>query len=254
MKYVIGNWKMFPKTIQEGVSILDAIRKVAKKAATQNVEVVMCPPMPFLSALGEKYASAVHFGVQDVSFYKEEARTGSVSVAHVRSAAASYVILGHSEMRAQGESDFDIARKIQAAVKGGLRVVLCVGERVRDADGACFLEVEKQLRECLIDFPVTKTGQLRIAYEPVWAVGKDAVAAAAPREFNEMSMLIRRVLAEHFGKTRAFRIPILYGGSVDAKNVETYMHIADGVLVGRKSLVPKDFTAFMLCAMECAHK
>ncbi len=243
---------MFPKNIEHGIRLLEDIRKESKKALAQHVEVVACPPVPFLSFLKQKFSTAIHFGAQDVSPYTEEAKTGCVSVAHLVSSGAAYVILGHSEMRFRGETSEQVGEKVSAAVKGGLRAILCVGESVRNTDGKNFLEVEKQLRECLVGFPGTKTTQLIIAYEPVWAVGKEAISSALPRELEEMHMLIRRVLAEQFGKTKAFRIPIIYGGSVDPKNISSYMAITDGVLVGRKSLRAKDFIEIIQSAVQCS--
>jgi triosephosphate isomerase len=125
-----------------------------------------------------------------------------------------------------------------------------VGEKRRDAGGSYFSEVRDQLRGSLAGFPKDGSKRLVIAYEPIWAIGKNAVRAATPEDFHEMSILVKRHLVEQFGKTSGFRVPILYGGSVDEKNAEGFLKEggADGLLVGRVSLDPARFTEIIKLA------
>jgi triosephosphate isomerase len=241
MKYIVGNWKMYPRSLTEAKEIVAEVRSIAKKAVTKGVQPVICPPSVFIGGLIGT-GTSLQFGGQDAGTLGEGAQTGEVSPVQLASLGAKYVIIGHSERRALGESDTLVSAKVIAAVKAGLMVILCVGEKERDPDGNYFVEVSNQLRASLQDFPETKSVHLMIAYEPIWAIGSGATHPATPRDFQEMSMLLRRTLAELFGKQKGFHIPLLYGGSVDAKNAQSFLDIgADGLLVGRTSLRAKEF-------------
>lgn len=250
MKLIVGNWKMYPKTLIEAKDIFAKEKKVAR--ALSRTKTVICPPAVFLSALAESSAGVKHLsvGAQNAFFEDEGARTGEVSPLQIASVGATYVILGHSERRALGEADETIAAKAVQAAKAKLTIILCVGEKRRDAGGSYFSEVRDQLRGSLAGFPKDGSKRLVIAYEPIWAIGKNAVRAATPEDFHEMSILVKRHLVEQFGKTSGFRVPILYGGSVDEKNAEGFLKEggADGLLVGRVSLDPARFTEIIKLA------
>lgn len=250
MKLIVGNWKMYPKTLIEAKEIFAGEKKVAR--TMNKAKVVICPPHLFVATLaqGALGTKALAVGAQNVFHEDEGARTGETSPVQVASVGATYVILGHSERRALGESDQLIAQKVVAANKAKLTVILCVGEKSRDEAGSYFNEVRKQLRESLDGFPKDGSKRLVIAYEPIWAIGAKAVRPATPEDFHEMSILIKRHLVEQFGKTSGFRVPILYGGSVDEKNAEGFLKQggADGLLVGRVSLDPVRFGAIMKLA------
>jgi triosephosphate isomerase len=136
-----------------------------------------------------------------------------------------------------------VAQKSVQAVKNKLTVIVCVGEHSRDDAGAYFAEVREQLRLSLAGFPKTESKRLVIAYEPIWAIGAKAVRPATSADFHEMSILIRRHLVEQFGKAAGFKVPILYGGSVDERNALGFLRDADadGLLVGRVSLDVEKF-------------
>lgn len=246
MKYIIGNWKMYPRQIEDANEIVKEIKKVAKKAVACGVQPVICPPAVFLAGLIPKVRGALQFGAQNSSEFADGPHTGELSTIQFASLGAQYIILGHSECRGRGETDALIAAKVITAVKVGMHVILCVGEKERDHNGEYFGEVAAQLRASLENFPPEKTGRLLIAYEPLWAIGEKATHPASARDFQEMAMLLRRTLSECFDKTKAFKIPLLYGGSIDAKNAQSYLDIgADGLLVGRASLKVKDFVSII---------
>jgi triosephosphate isomerase len=241
MKYIIGNWKMFPKTKEEAQVI---VRKATKLAsAAKRTKIIVCPPMPYLGLFSGRRGKLC-IGAQNASFEDEGARTGETSPAMLASLGISYVILGHSERRAMGETDAEVAKKVTLAVKYGLTVILCVGEQVRAEDARYFRDVEQQLTASLAGFPKSKSKQLIIAYEPVWAIGKNAVRPATPKDTEEMVILIRKTLVKFFGRSAGFRVPVLYGGSVDEKNFGSYIREgrADGLLVGRASIDPERFS------------
>ncbi len=249
MKIIAGNWKMYPQTLKEAKHILASLKKSTRN--TKHAKIILCTPSLFLAPLLTlRSTSRILIGGQDAYVENEGAHTGETSPRALASLGATHVILGHSERRANGETNALVAQKIQAAVKNKLSVILCVGEKSRDDGGAYFGEVNNQLRESLGGFPKTEAKRLIVAYEPIWAIGSSAVRAAEPTDFHEMSILIRRHLVEYFGKKIGFTIPILYGGSADEKNAESFFAEggADGLLVGRASLDPEKFTAIIRIA------
>lgn len=235
MRYIIGNWKMFPKTKEEAKVLVRGAVKLARNARRSRI--VVCPPMPFLGLFTGKHGK-LGVGAQNAWFEDEGARTGESSPAMLASLGLTHVILGHSERRAMGETNQDIAKKAALAVKYGLTVILCVGEKTREEDAGYFYEVEQELTASLVGFPKAKGKQLIVAYEPIWAIGKNAVRPATPKDTEEMVILIRKTLVKLFGRTVGFRVPVLYGGSVDEKNSGTYIREghADGLLIGRASV------------------
>lgn len=249
MKLIVGNWKMYPKTLDEAKSTFSLLKKIVRNA--KRTKMVLCPPSLFaapLLQLASKTTIAV--GAQNSFWEDEGARTGEISPVQLRSLGATYVIVGHSERRALGETDEVVSQKVIQAVQSGLTVILCVGERARDDAGAYFGEVGTQLRYSLSGFPRSEVKQLVVAYEPIWAIGAKAVRPATPEDFREMSILIKRTLVEQFGKAAGFGVPILYGGSVDEKNADGFLRQggADGLLVGRISLDPLKFGAIIMLA------
>ena len=211
-------------------------------AAGAQTTLVVCAPFVFLPILKKIGLSArLSLGVQDVSAFFGGAHTGDVSGEMAKDAGARYAIVGHSERRAMGESNALINQKIICALSAPLTPILCVGERDRD-HGVWYLhEIKKQLEECLAGIPRAKISSVVIAYEPVWAIGKDAVRETTPEECREMMIYIRKVLADSHGAKIAHAVRILYGGSVDEKNGASYLSAgsADGLLPGRLSLEPK---------------
>ncbi len=243
MKLIIGNWKMYPRTFLEAKRIFMEEKKVARRLS--KTKAVICPPHLYVASLAAQSLGVklLAIGAQNSFSEDEGARTGETSPVQIASTGATYVILGHSERRALGESDAIVAAKAIQATRSKLTVVLCVGEKGRDANGSYFSEVRTQLRASLAGFPKSDAKRLVVAYEPIWAIGTKAVRAATPEDFHEMSILIRRQLVEEFGQTIGFRVPILYGGSVDEKNALGFLREggADGLLVGRASLDPARF-------------
>lgn len=244
-KLIIGNWKMYPKSIKEARDTFTAIRKTAAKL--HDVQTVICPPALYLGDLKKLVTGhRAVLGAQNAWTELEGAFTGEVSPAQLSSMGVSYVIIGHSERRAMGEGDELIGRKIVAALKAGVTVVLCVGEHTRDLDGGYLKFIEAQLVADLAGVAKKDLARIVIAYEPIWAIGKNALRAAYPDDALEVSIFIKRVLADLYGKSGEV-VPILYGGSVDAKNSAEFLSKSnvDGLLVGRASLDAKTFSTIL---------
>lgn len=247
MKFVVGNWKMHPKTLVEAGRIVSALKKnLGKKTGKhQRIKVIVCPPALFIAPLiASAKKAAITLGAQNASLFDEGAYTGETSPLALAKIGATHVILGHSERRAMGEDDALIAQKVVRAVRNKLCVILCVGERMRDDSGAYFTEVAAELRGSLAGFPKSEMKRLIIAYEPIWAIGSKALHAEEADDFREMKIFIRKNLISRFGKRSGFTIPILYGGSVDEHNAQGFLRegAADGFLVGRASIDPKRFS------------
>jgi triosephosphate isomerase len=240
-KIIIGNWKMFPASMKDAREKFTKIKKVA--ATLRNVQTVICPPFVYASEL-QKIVTGhrVVVGAQNAWFENEGAYTGEVSPTQLVSLKLTHVIVGHSERRLGGENDEMVNKKALAVIKAGLTVVLCVGERERDADGKYLNHIAEQIEEALRGVQKKDLKKLVIAYEPIWAIGKNAVRAASPEDALEVTILIKRTLADCYGKDGG-AVPILYGGSVDAKNAGEFLSKSqvEGLLVGRSSLDPKVF-------------
>lgn len=236
--YVVGNWKEYPESIKDAGKISGAL---AKKNVSKGITAVVCPPHPFLQTVGPLIKKGKYvLGAQDVSPLIIGANTGEVSPKALRSLGVEYVIVGHSERRAMGETNELIVQKIRAAIASGIRPILCIGEKGHSTAERSHAEIFEQL-SILNDLTVRDAASLLIAYEPLWAIG--AKAAASPEDAREMRIYIQKVLADTLGQKVLSSVPILYGGSVTPKNAKEFITTAgmQGLLVGRASLDPKSF-------------
>lgn len=247
-KIIIGNWKMNPRTIKEAEKLFGNVAKSVSKI--KRTEVVICPPFIYfeplfnlLKAKSYKLKANFSLGAQDAFWGDVGAFTGEVSAEMLYNIGVKYVILGHSERRALGESDSDINKKIKASLVAGLRPILCVGENARDENHSYFNLIKTQLEECLVGVSRNSISKIIIAYEPIWAISstlnrKDAI----PDDSREMTIFIRKILSDKFGKD-ASRVRIIYGGSANEKDAKDFLQNGgvDGLLAGRASLDAKKF-------------
>jgi triosephosphate isomerase len=240
-----GNWKM-------NLNHLEAIAHVQKLAFTLSkeelaaVEVVVLPPFVDLRSVqtlvdGDRLG--LRYGAQDLSPYDGGAHTGDVSGPMLAKLGCTYVVVGHSERRADhGETDEVVRSKVQAAVRSGLVPVLCVGEglEVRQA-GEHVAHTTAQVRAALEGLAPEAARSLVVAYEPVWAIGTGEVAT--PEDAQEVCAAVRATLAELYPGELADGVRVLYGGSVKGGNVAELMAQpdVDGALVGGASLDAADF-------------
>lgn len=254
-KIIVGNWKMSPLSLNQAKEIFKGVKKTA--LTLRNTDTVVCPPFVYMGELAAR-VSGKRFavGAQD-SFWKEEgAYTGEISPLMLKSLKAQYVILGHSERRALGETDADIAKKANMALTAGLTPIICVGENTRDDHGEYIKRIEEQIRGSLAGIQKKSLTNVIIAYEPVWAIGAKALRPASPEDVLEVSILIKKILSNMFDRETAEMVPMLYGGSVDAKNCGSFLveGAADGLLVGRASLDPKQFSEILKVAEQSTKK
>ncbi len=238
---VAGNWKMNQMRAQ-GVALALDLAARARAAGTLRCEVLVCPPATLLGDVGAALAEGpVLLGAQDCHAEPSGAHTGDLSAEMLADAGCRYVIVGHSERRADhGESDALVRAKAEAAHRAGLTAIVCVGESGAEREAGRALEVVgRQLAGSLPEG--AGADDTVVAYEPVWAV--DSGRTPTPAEIAEVHGHIRATLAERLGAAAAQRLRILYGGSVNAANAGELLAAADvdGALVGGASLRAEDF-------------
>jgi triosephosphate isomerase len=243
---IAANWKMNTTPADAG----ELARTIASRTQAPGVTRVICPPFVCLAAVRDAVAGqGIEVGAQDVHHELAGAYTGEVSVPML-AGLATWVILGHSERRAyNGETDELIGRKLDRAVAGGLRPILCVGEVLAEREAGRETEVvSAQLRGALggRDPRALAAAGLVIAYEPVWAIGTGRNARGA--DAAAMATAIRAALAALGWGSAAAEVPVLYGGSVTSTNIEEFLAEpgVDGALVGGASLKPDEIAG--ICA------
>ncbi len=242
---IAANWKMNTTPADAG----ELARTIASRTREPGVTRVICPPSVCLAPVRDALASEdVGVGAQNVHHEAAGAFTGEISVAMLRG-LATWVILGHSERRAyNGETDELIGRKLDAAVAGGLRPILCVGEVLADREaGTQEVVVDGQLRGALggNDADAMAAAGLVIAYEPVWAIGTGRNARGA--DAAAMADAIRNGLRSLDWGDLADATPVLYGGSVTSANIGEFLAepAIDGALVGGASLKPDEMAGIV---------
>jgi triosephosphate isomerase len=241
--FIAGNWKMHTRRAEA----LDLARAVVRETAGAAAEVAVCVPFPHLGPVSEVLAGThVLLGAQNLHWEPQGAFTGEVS-APMLADYCQLVIIGHSERRQYfGETDEWVHRKIVAALRAGLRPIVCVGETLAERRAGQTLAVlERQVRAAFAGLQPDE--RVTIAYEPVWAIGTGETAS--PEQAQEACAFIRALLRELAG-AGAESIRIQYGGSVNAKNAAELLDQPDidGALVGGASLRAAEFAAIVRAA------
>jgi triosephosphate isomerase len=242
---IAGNWKMNAR-LEDGAALASPLRRGADGL---NADVLICPPATLLLTLSATLiGSPVMIGAQDCHARPHGAHTGDLSAAMLRDAGAGWVILGHSERRANHhETDAQVRAKVEAAVAAGLIPIVCVGETEAERnEGRANAVVGGQLAGSL---PDGFAGV--VAYEPVWAIGSGRTATEA--DVAAMHAYIRASLLRQLGG-RAQAVRILYGGSVKPSNAAGLLALPDvgGALIGGASLNAQDFLAIVRASHEVA--
>jgi len=248
---VAGNWKMNGSN-EANKSLLAGI--VTGIPEGQGFRLLVCPPFPYLAAVGAQLAgSPVSVGAQNVSENESGAFTGEVAPAMLRDVGCDYVIVGHSERRAlYGETSEQVAAKFMAAQVAGLTPILCVGETLEEREsGATEGVVGEQLAAVVNAAGIGAFRRAVVAYEPVWAIGTGKTAT--PEQAQDVHRYIRGTLAAA-DKSVAERLQILYGGSMKGENAAGLLSMPDidGGLIGGASLKADDFLAIAKAAARCA--
>ncbi|MEK7613282.1 MAG: triose-phosphate isomerase [Patescibacteria group bacterium] len=236
---IIGNWKAYVSSLKEAKKLFKDVEKELPRV--MDADVVVAPPHPFLYPLKTSYSGKrIAFGAQD-AFFEQGAHTGEVTAGMVKDSGARFVIVGHAERRAQGETDLQVAKKVGAVLDAKMTPIVCIGEQSRDREGHYLKELETSIQESLSLVEASSLKKIVLAYEPVWAIGAPLPPPA--RSIRETIIFIRKTLALRFDRDDALRVRILYGGAVSEEVVEELVSGsgANGFLLGRASIDPKMF-------------
>jgi len=242
-KLAAGNWKMNGLSAQ--MAELDALVAATKEAGAQ---VLVCPPATLVAKFAWRAGNShVAIGGQDCHAAASGAHTGDISAEMLADAGATYVIVGHSERRADhGETDAEVRAKAEAARRAGLVAIVCVGETEAERDAGRTLDVVGgQLARSVPDGATA--ANLVVAYEPVWAIGTGRTPTLD--EIAEVHDFLRARLVACFG-AEGEGVRLLYGGSVKPGNAAEIFAVSnvDGGLVGGASLKASDFLAIIAAA------
>lgn len=238
---IAGNWKM-NTTYDQAVELTSAL--VEKVGSIDALDIAVCPPFPYLLAVGQAIkGSNITLGAQDVFYEDNGAYTGEVSAEMLKDAGCKYVICGHSERRhVIGETDELINRKLLKSIAEGLYPILCVGELLTERQAGETIEVvSQQVTRGLEGVSATDMKNVTIAYEPVWAIGTGV--NATPDQAEQVQAMIRQLIGQIYDASHAKETRILYGGSVKPDNAAELLACPDidGALVGGASLKADDF-------------
>ena len=235
--YFIANWKMYGDI--KSLNSLDKVLKFSESNKNNKFNLIYCPPYTLLNLFSKKIKNSnIILGAQNC--HQEESNgpfTGSISSKMLKKIGAKYVIIGHSENRTTGETDLIINKKIKSSINNGLKIIFCIGETL--------LQRKKRLTHKILKNQilnglkgVKKLNKVLFAYEPVWSIGTGIVPKASDLKKN-----VNFIRNNLFKKFRLKNPKILYGGSVNPKNIKNLkeINIIDGFLVGAASQDPKKF-------------
>lgn len=232
---IVANWKAYISSSEKAKRLF----ALAKRLGTsRKVKIAVAVPAPYLGLFATGNKSGVALAAQDISETMGTTETGEVSASLLADLGVMYVLVGHSERRARGETNELIAHKVKRALAYGITPILCIGERARD-EGAHYLAgVRAQITSAFSGLAPKERLAVVIAYEPIWAIGKTSENAIQPSDLNEMVLYIRKVLGELMPGKGASQVKIIYGGSAEPENVRVLARIGgvDGFLPGHASV------------------
>ena len=246
-KLMVGNWKMHGSLDANASWVTESLSNWSGVSCRAAV----CVPAPYLSQMQALLqGSALELGAQDVSANEEGAYTGEVSAGMLRDFAVRYAIVGHSERRQyHAETDELVACKAQRALAAGITPIVCVGETLAERQAGQTESVVKRQLAAVIHANGHCISEVVVAYEPVWAIGTGL--NATPEQAQEVHAVLRAQLQA--ASAHANRVPLLYGGSLNAANTATLLAQpdVDGGLIGGASLKASDFLSMLKTASLC---
>ncbi|MCX6738173.1 MAG: triose-phosphate isomerase [Candidatus Parcubacteria bacterium] len=239
---IVANWKCNPSTFAEAEKLFLAVSRGASKT---GAEVVICPPFVFIPGLSAITKNPVKLGAQD-AFFQEGAFTSQISINILKQFGCKYIIIGHSEKRALGETNKIINKKIKACLENNIIPVFCIGENRQERRlGKTSKILKSQLKEGLKGISPFNIGKLVIAYEPIWAIGTGN--ACDTDKAKEANIFIKKTLTDFYSGKNIQKVRIIYGGSTNPDNALSFIKDAgmDGLLPGGASLDAKKFVAIL---------
>lgn len=244
-KYIVANWKM-NKSPQESLNFIQEIKNL--NFDLDKIETIICPPFTSLAIISDHLKStSVKLGAQNCHYEIEGAFTGEISLQFLKEFEVSHVIIGHSERRTLFfESDEILQKKVDAALSQNVMPIYCVGETLTERNNnQTWSKIKSQLDIGLKNVDAADWEKLIVAYEPVWAIGTGVAATSS--QASEVHDLIRKYLIEKTSETVGNNIPLLYGGSVNASNINelTSQNNINGALVGSASLKIESYASLI---------
>ncbi|MBA7477589.1 Triosephosphate isomerase [subsurface metagenome] len=239
---IAGNWKM-NKNIVESVSLVKELKDFVR--GIKGVDIVVCPSFTSLWATKEIInGTNIHLGAQNMYWETKGAFTGETSSLMLKDVGCEYVVLGHSERRQYfKETSEEVARKTEVALSVNLIPIVCVGEKLEEKEsGKTESIIKQEIKALFSKIDSTLVARIIIAYEPIWAIGTGR--SSGSQDANLIIKFIRELFSSKYGSKIAERIRILYGGSIDPKNIKEFMNESDidGALVGGASLHALSFS------------
>ncbi len=239
---IAGNWKM-NKNIVESVALVKELKDFVR--GIKGVDIVVCPPFTSLLVVKEIInGTNIHLGAQNMHWETKGAFTGEISPLMIKNVGCEYVVLGHSERRQYfKETSEEVARKTETAISVSLTPIVCVGENLEEKEsGKTESIIKQEIKALFPKIDSTLAGKIIVAYEPIWAIGTGK--SSSSQDANLIIKFIRELFSSEYGSKIAERIRILYGGSVNPKNIDEFMNESDidGALVGGASLHTLSFS------------
>ena len=247
---IAGNWKM-NKTPAATRQLIEELKPLVSKA--KWCDIVLCVPFVDIpNAIKATKGAKIAIGAQNMHFEASGAYTGEISADMLTELGVKYVIIGHSERRQYfAETDATVNLKVHAALKAGLRPIVCVGETLEQRDlGITIEHIRLQVKSALSGVDSANIKRIVIAYEPIWAIGTGRTATSDQAE--EVCGAIRDCIREMYGARVARSVTIQYGGSMNASNAAELLSTpnVDGGLIGGASLKPIDFATIVNAANQ----
>ena len=246
---IAGNWKM-NKTPSETKAFMTEFKSILPKG--RWCDMALCVPAVCIpAAVRAMRETRVGIGAENCNANVSGAYTGEISTGMLVDAGCKYVIVGHSERRAMGETDQEINKKVLAILEAGLIPILCCGESLEQRESGITTEwITMQIKSGLLGVPEEKIRKVVIAYEPIWAIGTGKTAT--PEQAEEVCKSIRTAIRKLYGSKNARAISILYGGSMNERNAFELLAQPDidGGLIGGASLVPEKFVKIIEAANQ----
>ena len=246
---IAGNWKM-NKTPSETKAFMTEFKSILPKG--RWCDMALCVPAVCIpAAVRAMRETRIGIGAENCNANVSGAYTGEISTGMLVDAGCKYVIVGHSERRAMGETDQEINKKVLAILEAGLIPILCCGESLEQRESGITTEwITMQIKSGLLGVPEEKIRKVVIAYEPIWAIGTGKTAT--PEQAEEVCESIRTAIRKLYGSKNARAISILYGGSMNERNAFELLAQPDidGGLIGGASLVPEKFVKIIEAANQ----
>jgi len=251
---IAGNWKM-NKTLGDAIELANGLKRNLYKV--EDVDIVLCPPYTALSDVKEVIMeSNIMLGAQNIYWEEEGAYTGEIAPGMLKDCGCAYVIIGHSERRQYfNETNETVNKRLRAALKAGLRPIVCVGEKLEEREqGEAFDVIRDHVTGGLKGITEEQMENCVIAYEPVWAIGTGK--NATPDQAQEVHRFVRDLISKTYSQEISSIIRIQYGGSVKPDNCAELMGKPDidGFLVGGASLKVDSFTDIVKKSCEVKKK